>query len=376
MAIKKIVLSGVVGWDIDLQTVQNVIDNSNKDDTIEFYLNSGGGYIAEGVAILNYIRMFKGRTIAKVAFAASMMTQIALSCDEVQVFDNSIFMIHNAQGFVYGDYHEMRKKQKLLEGMNNMLSTIYAKKTKKDKKHILDLMDNETWIFGEEIIQEGFADKMVKLNNNDKEEDIIKNIGTFSKEDSETSLKNVEKAQFEEHLSAEQLKNQLIACFGSDCNLAAMPSEEKLANSKKRDVMDKKLQEDLDKANTLIKELQDSNKKREEALKDGVENAKLQEVNRIKEIMNIGGIKAYETNEEVQNMIFDGKTTVAEMKAFLFDLSQVEAKKTTKEIEANSKQATRDMLDIQNKDNHEYESDAEEAKFKRDAEELDITFID
>ena len=203
-------LDGVVGWEILAEDVNNLIDNTTGD--ITFDLNSGGGFITEGVSILNKIRSYsRGKTIARVSYAASMMTQIALACDEVHVYDNAIFMIHNAQGFAVGDHREMRKQADMQDRMSGMLAQLYAKKSEKSVDEVRQMMDDDTWLFGEEILNIGFADEVINTDREkDKQASIDMSMGMFKK---------ATKALEEEALPLMQLEKNYKMCVGN-CTLS------------------------------------------------------------------------------------------------------------------------------------------------------------
>lgn len=164
---KIINLHGVVGWDINAKDFAEELENSTGDIVLD--MNSGGGYIFDGVSIVNKIRSYdKGKVTARISFAASMMTQIAMACDEIQAFDNAVFMIHNAQGFAMGDHHQLAKRSKMLESLSNMLAQSYIKKTGKSKAEIQAMMNEETFLYGDEIVAEGFADMIIESENQEE----------------------------------------------------------------------------------------------------------------------------------------------------------------------------------------------------------------
>jgi ATP-dependent protease ClpP protease subunit len=201
---KTINLHGVVGVHINAKDFNDELDNSTGDILLD--LNSGGGYITEGLAILNKMRSYnKGKIIARVSYAASMMTQIALAADEVQVYDNSIFMIHNALGVAMGDYREMDKRKIMLKSMSNMLSIAYVKKTGKTQNQVLKMMDDETYLFGNEIVKEGFADTLLHDNSSDQNQTKDEAIAY-----AHIQMEEVSRALKNENLTAEQL----TACVG------------------------------------------------------------------------------------------------------------------------------------------------------------------
>jgi ATP-dependent Clp protease protease subunit len=201
-------LHGVVGWDIDAKAFSETLDNTTGDILLD--LNSGGGYITDGVAIYNKIRAYdKGEITTRVSYAASMMSQIALAGDKVQVYPNSIFMMHNAQGGAYGDYREMDKRSKLLKSMTNMLAKTYEKKSGKEANEVLQMMNDDTYLFGQEIIDQGLADVILDDSESDENRTKDEAIAYAS-----LQLEAVNKALKEENVSIEELS----ACIGG-CNL-------------------------------------------------------------------------------------------------------------------------------------------------------------
>ena len=86
------------------------------------------------------------------------------------VRDNTTFMIHNAWLPVIGDYNSLRKAADLSEGLSTILAKDYSKKSKINEKEIKALMSEESYYYGMEIKEKGFADEM-----KDTETDLDKN---------------------------------------------------------------------------------------------------------------------------------------------------------------------------------------------------------
>lgn len=248
---KTINLIGTVGWEIDSEEFASEMDTATGD--ISFEMGSGGGYITDGVFMLNLIRAYQGgTTTARISYAASMMTQFAMACDKVEVYDNAIFMIHNAQNIVVGDHNDMREAADLQERMSDMLANAYVKKTGKTLKEIKALMDADTYLFGQEIVDEGFADSVI-ITDNTKDKDQMVNIA-------KTKFKNANIAMKNEKLTLEDVKTNFKNCTGG-CNMGGnlaetIPSDNvKLVNSKAGENMSKVMTaEDI-----LAMELNDSN---------------------------------------------------------------------------------------------------------------------
>ncbi len=165
----KINLDGVVGWDIIPSEVSRALDEAEGD--IVFEMNSPGGYITDGMAIMNKIKSYnKGSITANITYAASMMTQIASACDHINCYENAVYMIHNAQGLGYGDHHNVRRAANRLESFSNMLANNYVKQSGIAKEEILTMMDDETYLFGQEIIDKGFATNIIDSDSEIDEE--------------------------------------------------------------------------------------------------------------------------------------------------------------------------------------------------------------
>lgn len=133
-------------------------------------IDSPGGDVFEGITIFNIIRDFARNnpdveiTTYVQGMAASMASVIALAAwsvnprNDVIVEDNSIFMIHNAWGIVMGDENDMREGAEWFSKVDDMLRAVYVRRSGKSDDEIKTMMDAETWLWGDEIVEAGFAD--------------------------------------------------------------------------------------------------------------------------------------------------------------------------------------------------------------------------
>jgi len=163
----KLYWTGDVGWynsetgeGITPAMVKKTLAEAGGAD-IEVELSTFGGNFFDGVAILDLLRGYKGRKVGcGSSIVASAGTVISLGFDEFRVKPTTMFMIHNAQGFTAGDHNKMREDADLYERMSNIIADEYVKKTGKKRDEIKKLMDSETWMMGQEIVDSGFADGM------------------------------------------------------------------------------------------------------------------------------------------------------------------------------------------------------------------------
>ena len=162
---KTIVISGEIGWDVWPEDVRREFNNAGGED-VELHISSPGGYVYDGIEIFNIVKNYSGKVTAKlVGLAASMASYIPMAANKVVAESNAVFMIHNASAFAGGDHNDLRHKADILEGFTNLLAKQYVAKTGKSLKEIRDLMDTESWFFGSEIEEAGFADQTVNIEN-------------------------------------------------------------------------------------------------------------------------------------------------------------------------------------------------------------------
>ena len=142
-------------------------------------IDSPGGDVYEGITIFNIIRDFaRNNPDVKITtyvqgMAASMASVIALAAwsvnprNDVIVEDNSIFMIHNAWGIVIGDENDMREGAEWFSKVDDMLRAVYVRRSGKSDDEIKAMMDAETWLWGDEIVEAGFAAAIMDMPKND-----------------------------------------------------------------------------------------------------------------------------------------------------------------------------------------------------------------
>lgn len=150
-------------------------ENENE---LRIVIDSPGGDVFEGVTIFNVIRDFaRNNPSVKITtyiqgMAASMASAIALAANAVSdsnkviAEDNSIFMIHDAWGYVIGNENDMREAAEYFAMIDSMLSSIYMRKTGKSEDDIRSMMDAETWLWGKNILEAGFVDEIIDSENN------------------------------------------------------------------------------------------------------------------------------------------------------------------------------------------------------------------
>lgn len=199
-------INGEIGWEVTASDVKRQLDEMTGDITIE--ISSPGGSVFQGVEIFNAIKNYsKGEvTTVIVSIAASMASYIALAGKTIKAYDNSVYMIHNASVYSWGDHRDLRKSADIVESLTKMLAKQYVAKTGKGIEEIRKMMDDETYLFGSEMIDLGFIDEIIVTENN-KDKESAKILAT---ENVKACIVSTKERQNREESNQEQIAALLV----------------------------------------------------------------------------------------------------------------------------------------------------------------------
>lgn len=238
MAIRQILIDKDIGgnWFVDgitANTLQSTLESTTDDEEIQIVIDSCGGSVIEGISIFNLIRDYSSKhkcTAYIRGLAASIASYIAIAVkignpeNKVTIDDNSVFFIHNARGWLDGDFNAMRDYADELEMFSNLIcDTGYAKVSTDTIKDIHRAMDKETFYIGNEIIEHGYADYIVhneaeSMDNNT----IIANFKARLAKNQETM-----KAAINVDENSRRLAAKLIKDFKANLNNTKVTVEDK-----------------------------------------------------------------------------------------------------------------------------------------------------
>jgi len=174
---KRITISGQIipeHWYSENEVTEKDVTDQLKEfqpgEEAEILINSPGGDVFTAIAIFNHVREFAKThscTVVMQGIVGSAASYIALAAkagnpeSKIKAFDNSIFFIHNAQAFAYGDYREMERMAGLTKSISDLIcDSAYSKISSDTPEQIHAAMDAETYYFGKEILEHGYADEI------------------------------------------------------------------------------------------------------------------------------------------------------------------------------------------------------------------------
>ncbi|MFR5004052.1 MAG: head maturation protease, ClpP-related [Thomasclavelia ramosa] len=146
--------------DVCPKDILDFLKGLENQEEIEIHINSGGGSVFGGLAIYNLLKSYKGKKIVYIdGLAGSIASVIALVGDVLYIYKNSMMMIHNPLTAMCGYYNAKNLQEQIeaLEKCKKSILNVYMANINMAKiiheEEISQLMDNETWLVGEEITE-------------------------------------------------------------------------------------------------------------------------------------------------------------------------------------------------------------------------------
>ncbi|URC18044.1 capsid maturation protease [Arthrobacter phage Cole] len=129
--------------------------------TINLRVNSPGGDVYDGVAIMNALRRHKANVIATVdGIAASAASFIIQAADEVVMGRGTELMIHEASVGIWGNAADLIEVAGHLDRISGTIAGLYAERAGGTADEWRDAMKAETWYTADEAVKAGLADRV------------------------------------------------------------------------------------------------------------------------------------------------------------------------------------------------------------------------
>lgn len=166
---RQIFLWGAVEDDSAQDIVSKLIylEAQKPKEPITFFINSPGGIISSGMAIIDTMRLISSPVITVCMGLAASMGSLILSAGKKghrYVFPNGKIMMHQPSvDFLYGQASDLEIQAKQILRTRDSVASILAKNCGKSKARILKDMDRDYWMDSDESIKYGIVDGIYKF---------------------------------------------------------------------------------------------------------------------------------------------------------------------------------------------------------------------
>lgn len=143
---------------VDPNEMKDELDDLKRMGVTDFniMINSPGGSVFAASTIVSMLKRFRTNNRCKIhafidGLCASAATYLAMVADDVNIYKNSIFMIHKPMTFSMGNADDLQKDIDTLNTIeNDMMIPMYMDKAKVSEDEIRNLIADETWFNGNE----------------------------------------------------------------------------------------------------------------------------------------------------------------------------------------------------------------------------------
>lgn len=158
-------LYGVIAvWDKSADWLRSELDKAKEASRIDLYINSPGGSVFEGVAMIAMLNRCGKEVHTHIeGLCGSMATVLAICGKTISMVRSSMFMVHNPSGLVWGQAKDMRKVADNLDKIRDDMAESYARRTKLSREEIIQMMDDETYLNATEAKDKGFIDEIIEV---------------------------------------------------------------------------------------------------------------------------------------------------------------------------------------------------------------------
>lgn len=206
--------------EIDINEMKSEIEELKKENITDFniYINSPGGSVFASSTIVSLLKRFKQERGIKIhsyidGLCASAATYICMVADDINVYQNSIMMIHKPLSIAYGNSDDFQKEIDTLNTIeNNLMIPMYMNKFKKSEEELRNLIKDETWFNGN-IFDKYYIGEFFNINYIDetkqavalKDSNLLKNYKHIPK----NILANANKEEVKENIDYSFYENKI-----------------------------------------------------------------------------------------------------------------------------------------------------------------------
>lgn len=173
-------IDGFIGEVIDIFTgdIKNTSSrglNKNMEEVtgdIEVHINSKGGDLFEGMAILSTLLNYKGGNKVAVVdgICASAATLPLFAMNTVKAHPTTMFCFHKSGTMAFGHATDLRKAADDLERIDSSVVELYMSKFKGSEEELHVLLDEDRLMTAQEALELGFIDEIIAEKEDEEPE--------------------------------------------------------------------------------------------------------------------------------------------------------------------------------------------------------------
>lgn len=139
------------------------LDNESDDD-ITLVINSPGGSVSDGLAILDVMNSLNSNVITVCSGMCASMAAVLLSCGtkgKRKAYKNSEIMIHQPLGGIHGQASDIELTAKHILYIKDKINGILASNCSKDKEQVATDTDRDNWMSATAALEYGLIDMII-----------------------------------------------------------------------------------------------------------------------------------------------------------------------------------------------------------------------
>ena len=154
-------------WVYDLLKIEATCPNdvtsalaSANGESVDVYINSGGGEVFAGSEIYSALRAYRGPIAIHVVGLAASAASVIMCAAHSDIAPTAMVMIHNVSGCASGNYLDMAQASEQLRTASQAICAAYVEKTGKPAEDLQQMMDAERWFTAQEAVALGLCDEI------------------------------------------------------------------------------------------------------------------------------------------------------------------------------------------------------------------------
>lgn len=138
------------------------LESQDKDTPINLYINSPGGVVTSGLAILDAMNYVTPHIHCVCVGQACSMGAVLLSAGDKRFsLPNSTIMIHQPSGGYGGQATDIQIHAKHIQKLKETLTNIVAKNTKQPYEKVYEDMERDNFMSAQEALEYGIIDEVL-----------------------------------------------------------------------------------------------------------------------------------------------------------------------------------------------------------------------